>query len=109
MWKTRCYCILCPRHPLYAHRKDNDIEIVTGWRAGRMIYRPEQERTGANVECLEPDSYAFDELDVDPRWLEFPITAYNDGASETAATGTGYEISATCGNETYIEEDNKRE
>jgi hypothetical protein len=103
--KTTCYCILCPKHPFYAKRKE--LSVLTGWRVGWLIYKPEDVAGGAVVDCLEPVSYAFDELNIDPGDYEFPITAYEDGCALTGFHGRGFEIEANCDNEEYIEEDNK--
>ena len=105
--KTRCYCILCPKHPLYTKRKE--LSVLAGWQVGRGIYDPKHEAGGANVDCLEPISDAFDELHIDSEDYEFPVTAYGDGCSLTGIEGRGFEVEAICNNEEYRQEENEPE
>jgi hypothetical protein len=101
--KTKCYCILCPRHPLYPKREEKIKGLVVGWELGKPIWKPEQIENGVEVDCLIPDSPAFDDFDVDVEDLDFKVTAYGDGQAITGVSGSGYEIYATCSNE--LEED----
>ena len=59
--------------------------------------------TGVTVNCLKPESRAFDEFDIDPELEEFPVTAYGDGASMTGFERDGITLYATCGNEGYVD------
>ena len=100
--KTTCYCIYCSKHPLNSVRKG--LKCLTGWDVGDFI-DSEYEDQGKKVSCLKPMSNAFDELNIDPADWKFPVTAYRDGISITGFEGRGFEISANCENEDYIEVD----
>lgn len=92
--KTKCYCIFCSKHPLY--KESEKIKAVTGWRIGDHEPKPD---TGKDVDCLEPESIALDELNLFAEELEWPITAYADGGSETGVDGNDYVISGYCAGE----------
>lgn len=97
--KTTCYCIYCPHHPLFEKR--HDIKFPTGFFVGEFIR--EGYEAGVEVDCLQPDSPAFSELNIDPDDYEFPKTAYGDGSSQTGFSGHGFEIQAYCDNEEYVD------
>ena len=99
--RTICYCVYCPKHPLFEKR--NNLRPLTGWSVGDVIYNEKYLKQGKEVDCLEPVSDAFSELDVDPKDHLFPITAYGDGVAFTGFDGRGYEITAQCENEEYEE------
>jgi hypothetical protein len=84
---------------LFSQRKE--LPVLTGWRMGRYI--ESNIKVGRMVECLNPMSSAFDELDIIPEDNVFPITAYNDGGSETGFEGSSYLIRAYCADEIYAE------
>ena len=96
--KTKCFCVYCSNHPLYNER--NNLPVVVGWTLDRMIFG-DCARTGVDVECLQPESDAFFELDISPDEHEFPITAYGDGSSNTGFEGMGYVVHAYCSKEDY--------
>ena len=97
--KTTCYCVYCPRHPLHYDivRKD----VLTGWRVGDFIWDKMHKDQGIEVDCLEPASAFFEDYGYDPENYDFPITAYNDGMSETGTEEDGFTIYAYCANEEY--------
>ncbi len=99
--KTKCYCIFCKKHPLHDKQKEFK-DWLTGWDVGNFIDSKYNE-TCAEVNCLNPDSDAFDELDLTPSNLRFPITAYGDGFAVTGFEGNGFTIYASCKNEDYKE------
>ena len=99
--KTKCYCVHCPTHPLFEKRRELDFPV--GWTVGKVIWNPNELESGADVDCLTPESSAFDELYIDSEDIEYPITAYNDGSAETGFSGRAYEIRAYCGSEEYRE------
>lgn len=102
--KTKCYCIFCPKHPLFERQKEflRDGQI-SGWHANCFSPLNFRMDMGADVECLNPRSDAFYELNIDPEDCEFKTCAYGDGCSETGISGLGWEIDAYCGNEDYKE------
>lgn len=97
--RTICYCTYCPKHPLFEQRKS--LPVITGWSVGHYI--ESNVKVGRLVDCLSPASSAFDELDIIPEDNVFPITAYNDGGSETGFEGRSYLIRAYCEDEEYAE------
>lgn len=98
--KTRCYCVYCPHHPLFEKRAE--IEFPVGWNpVDGVWWHPKYEQAGADVECLEPVSDAFSELNVDAEDLEFEKTAYDDGNAVTGYAESSYVLLAICGNEEY--------
>ncbi len=99
--KTKCYCVGCPKHPLFENR--HNYVFYTGFDVGDTIWKNEDLVQGADVDCLEPVSDAFDDLDINPEEHDFPITAYGDGNSITGFDGRGYTIVANCENEEYSE------
>ena len=95
--KTECYCIFCKHHP--QHSKQNEFkDWLTGWDVGNLI-DSKYKNESAEVNCLNPDSDAFDELNLEPTDIYFPITAYGDGCVITGFEGNGFTIYATCKNE----------
>lgn len=99
--KTKCYCVGCPKHPLFNER--HDFKFYTGFYIGDTIWKEEYLIQGRDVDCLEPVSDAFYDLDISPEEHDFPITAYGDGGSITGFSGRGYEIFANCENEEYVD------
>jgi len=99
--KTKCYCIFCKNHPFNATQNLFE-DWKTGWDVGDFI-ESKYEKTSAEVDCLTPDSDAFDELNLEPKNIHFPITAYGDGYAVTGFEGNGFTIYATCKNEKYKE------
>lgn len=99
--KTKCYCVGCPKHPLFENR--HSYVFYTGFDVGDTIWKKEDLVQGVDVDCLEPVSDAFDDLDINPKEHDFPITAYGDGCSITGFDGRGYTIVANCENEEYSE------
>lgn len=97
--KTKCYCIFCKNHPLY---NSNIIDWKTGWDVGDFI-ESKYESTSAEVECLSPESNAFNELEIEPTDIRFPITAYGDGYAVTGFEGNGFTIYAFCEDEEHEE------
>ena len=99
--KTKCYCVYCPKHPLYEERYE--IVFPRGYEPGNLIWG-EADESGREVDCLKPGSEAFFELDIEPEDYEYPITAYGDGCSITGFQGEGFTVYATCMNERYEDE-----
>jgi len=99
--KTRCYCLYCPNHPLHSKQRDFK-DILTGWWLGDFISSVYDEQ-GRLVNCLNPVSSAFSELNIDPDDYEFETTAYSDGVAVTGIEEEGFNIFANCKNETYEE------
>jgi hypothetical protein len=99
---TKCYCIYCPKHPLHLKQKEFKNGALTGWSVDCWI-DSDYEETASEVECLNPISAAFSELDIYPKDFEFPITAYGDGNAVTGVEGNGFNIYAICKDETYKE------
>ena len=99
--KTKCYCVYCPKHPFFERQKE--FGRVSGWHANMWSPLNFDMTAGADVECLDPKSDAFYELDIDPDDYEFKTCAYGDGSAETGIDGCGWEIDAYCGNEEYKE------
>jgi len=99
--KTKCYCVYCPKHPLF--KRQAEFDKITGWHSNMFSPLNFDMTAGADVDCLDPKSDAFFELDIDPKSHEFETTAYGDGGSETGFSGMGYEVNAYCGNEEYQE------
>lgn len=97
--KTMCYCIYCPRHPLFENR--HNLDCPAGWTVGRAIYGKEA-LVGKEVNCLNPDSAAFDNFNLNPEDFEYEITAYGDGLSMTGCMEDGIEIWGYCKNERCI-------
>ena len=93
---TECHCLFCPKHPLHAKRRE--LKSPTGWDPSKWVMSKE---TGAQVDCLRPDSVAFYEFDIDWRSEQFPVTAYGDGASMTGFERDGITLYGTCANEQY--------
>jgi hypothetical protein len=98
--KTRCYCIYCPKHPLFNRRKE--FSPLTGYAPGDYIDN-RYEESGADVECLIPDSDAFLDYNIDPEDEEFEITAYADGFAQTGFVKTGIVLYAVCRSEGYAD------
>jgi len=94
---TKCYCVLCKRHPLYKNNKKWK-NVYAGFDIGKFIPK-EFDKHGKDVECLHPVSSAFDELDLDPDDFKWEGTAYGDGCSLTFVNKAGYTIMANCGSE----------
>jgi len=94
--KTRCYCIYCPRHPL--HEQQGSMKAVSDFQPYKMIFMAEG---GADVDCLDPKSDAYESYDIDPSDEEYPYTAYGDENSVTGFTSNGITLYATCGNEGF--------
>ena len=101
--KTKCYCVFCPKHPLFKRQAEFSGKRIAGWHSNMFMPLSFAEEAGADVTCLDPKSDAFYELNIEPEDHEFKTTAYGDGGSETGFSGMGYEIDAYCGNETYEE------
>lgn len=93
--KTNCFCIGCKKHPM--HSKRTDCEWITGFFPGDWIGG----ETGETVDCLSPESDAFDLFDIDPSNFEFRITAYCDGSSMTGFNEDGIRLEAYCENEQH--------
>lgn len=98
--KTKCYCVHCPKHPLF--KKRHKIDFPTGYQPDHWILRGD-DNAGVEVDCLEPASNAFDAFDIDPDFEEFPITAYGDGQSMTGFQRDGITLYAVCKAEAYGE------
>lgn len=94
--KTFCYCIGCKKHPKHNDRKN--LKWVTGFP--KSIYG-EEEKSGADVDCLDPISGFFDDNRGEPEEFEFSETAYGDGDTRTMAEEIGFTIYANCGNEDH--------
>jgi len=100
--KTICYCIFCPNHPLFERREEFSSKgKISGWRANTFMPLGFVKEMGVKVDCLAPDSEAFDALDIDPEDIEWETCAYNDGCAETGYQGHGYDLYAYCENEEY--------
>ena len=99
--KTTCYCVYCPFHPSHLFQ-NNFKKILTGWELGDYIHE-EHNEYGKEVDCLEPVSAAFDELEKSPEDFEWRITAYGDGFADTGVIRPGYHIFANCRKEIYEE------
>jgi hypothetical protein len=97
--KTKCYCVYCPKHPLHYDIVRQDV--LTGWSVGDFIWEEKHREQGREVVCLNPKSDFFEDYGIDADEFEFPITAYNDGISETGTEEAGFTIYAYCGNEEY--------
>ena len=95
--KTKCYCIFCKHHPFHDRQKEFK-NILCGWDVGDFI-SIEEDKQGVYVDCLEPRSDAFYDLEREAEDFSYPVTAYGDGYSVTGCEGSGYLIRATCGNE----------
>jgi hypothetical protein len=68
---------------------------------GKFVWAEKLQKTGVEVDCLDPVSDAFDVLDVDPSDYDFETTAYGDGVSITGIDQDSFRIWANCGNEKY--------
>lgn len=95
--KNECHCLYCPNHPLHAKR--GKIASPTGFETGMFLG---SSKAGRVVDCLQPESRAFSEFDIDPMFEVFPTTAYGDGSSVTGFSRDGITLSATCAAEEYI-------
>lgn len=95
--KTKCYCVFCKKHPL--HDKANSFkEILTGWCPDYSVGDKFLEQ-GANVNCLNPKSEAFEKGWLAPEIFDYPITAYGDGFALTGFWKPMLDVQACCGNE----------
>jgi len=95
--KTKCYCVNCKKHPL--HDKANSFkDILTGWEPDRWVGTSYQEQ-GVDVNCLKPESEAFDYAWLNVDGFDYPITAYGDGCAITGFCKPMIEVQAFCGNE----------
>jgi len=72
--KTKCYCVYCPKHPFFERQKE--FGQISGWHANMYSPIHFDMTAGADVECLDPKSDAFYELEVDPDYYEFKTCAY---------------------------------
>ena len=100
--KTKCYCVGCKLHPLHDKRNEfSEKGWVTGFDVGNFIWSKKEQ--GVDVECLIPESPAFDDLDIDPKNHEFPVTAYGDGNTVTGYESDDYSyvIRAYCASEDH--------
>jgi len=97
--KTKCYCVSCKNHPLFSQRKKFK-EYLTGFEPGHFIM-PTFDKQAADVDCLEPESDAFYNYDIDTKDQDFPVTAYGDGGSATGFIDNGITIYAYCGKEEH--------
>lgn len=96
--KTECHCLFCPKHPLHSQRKK--LKAPTGYNPTKIVFGS---KVGKEVDCLIPQSDAFDEFDIDYVSEDFPTTAYGDGTSMTGFERDGITLYATCRNEEYVE------
>lgn len=102
--KTKCYCIFCPKHPLFEKQKEYwNCGRIAGWHSNMPMPIGFNSEVGMDVDCLNPESDAFYDLGIDSEDCEFKITAYGDGLAETGFLGDGFGIDAYCANETYKE------
>jgi hypothetical protein len=72
--------------------------VLTGYEPGQSI-SSDFENQGKEVDCLQPRSDAFYELDRRAEDFEWKATAYGDGNAITGVEGGGFVIYAYCGNE----------
>lgn len=93
--KTTCHCVYCPHHPLNGQSHDYR-NVPRGYSPGDF---PDRSSVGREVNCLDPQSDAFDY--IDPEGEEFPVTAYGDGCAITGFSRPGLVVTATCGNEGF--------
>lgn len=101
--KTTCYCIYCPKHPLNEKVVLGELKEAakTNFSPDDLWMDTEYKHHGKEVDCLDPASSFFDELDHDPKDFEFPVTAYGDGDAITGFEGPGCVVYAVCVAEDY--------
>lgn len=99
--KTKCYCIYCKYHPLHAEREKFDT--LAGWHVGDWIWDKKYLEQGKNVDCLDPQSDAFDFLMDGPCDFDYPVTAYGDGLAVTGFDEDDLKVNGYCAKEKYEE------
>ena len=97
---TECYCVHCPKHPLFEDR--GTIEFPVGWYVGKSMSENER-KSGRFVNCLKPCSAAFDTFSLSANDFYYQTTAYGDGLAITGLIEEGIELYAWCENESYVE------
>ena len=98
--KIRCYCIGCPKHPLFGER-DKHVSWASSLDPD---YHGDEahKKTGKEVECFNPTSSKIETGRIDVDELLFNRSLhYVDGFAEVEAVWDGDTVYVRCRDEEY--------